>query len=188
MNRGWSVVVAGLMFLILSGCYKKDLEDFKNINYSTERSFAFPVFETTLTLKDSLPYTIPVFTMADTVKADFKLGSYISNYSGDVDYVEFKMVLKSNFPVTGAVQIYFADNNGTITDSLFTYNNAVLQAADGNNFNQTTLSVYMDKNKFKQIEQSPKVYIYYMLQTSDPKGYASNQLQINSGIKFGITF
>ncbi len=186
-SRYLFIVLISILPAFAISCIKKELDQFKNLNFQQERDYAFPLFESTLTLKNALPFAIPAITLSDTISTDFRAGSYLGNYSGNVEYVEFKLILKSNFPVTGAVQFYFANAQNQIVDSLFTYNNSIIQASTGD-YKETTLTVYMDKAKYKKIEQAPKVQIRYMLVTTEGSNYASNQLQINSGIRFGITF
>jgi hypothetical protein len=177
-----------LASVLLTGCYKKELDEFKKASLKNERDMAFPLFESTITLNDSLPFTIPAIAMSDTIKTDFSFSSYVKDYSGKLDYVEFKIGLKSNFPVTGGIQFYFADKNGQIIDSLFTYEDATITAASGGNYNETVISSYMDHEKYKKIETAPKLYILYRLQTFPSEHYSSNELQIKSGIRFGMTF
>lgn len=181
----------GILFFVLvlfSGCYKQELDEFQKISFKNERDLAFPLFESTLTLKDSLPFEIPTLTLADTIKTNLSFSSFIKDYSGKMDYVEFKVGVKTNFPITGSVQIYFANDQGQIMDSLFTYENILLEGAMGENYNETVISSYMDHEKYAKIKTSSKLYIRYNLNTFASSSYASNEIQIKSGIRFGMTF
>lgn len=182
------LVFFGLLVpVLLTGCYKKEIDELKKIDFQSPKSFAFPLFESTLTIKDSLPFSFNTANLADTVMIDLGQNASI----GDplkFDYVEFKIILRNNFAAKAEIQFYFADKNGTIIDSLFNIDNKTIDAANGVNFNESTLLVYLDKDKFKKIEAAQKIYIRYSLVSSIQNFYNSNQIQIYSGIKFGTTF
>ncbi len=183
----WVLITA--LPLIGNSCYKKELDELKKVSFKTNRVFAFPLFETTLTLEDSLPVQLPGFLLSDTVKATIALGSYLGDYSNDmVDFAEFKIVLRGNFPANGKLQLYFADQYGNITDSLFSYNSLIINASYDETYTLSTVTAYMDREKYRRIEHASQIYLLYRLETAPLNAFRSSQLHINTAIKFGATF
>ena len=170
------------------GCYKKDLTEFKSLTTKHEQEFAFPLFDDSLTIKDSIPFSFSSVTLSDTVKINLALDNFLSgSLYNDIDYVEFKIITENNFPVTGTLQFYFADSKGVITDSLFSTNRTTVGAGNGNTVNQATTVIYMDKDKYKKIVNSSIMYVYYYLSVNSSSAYLPYTLKVHSGIKFGIT-
>lgn len=189
MTRSRYVLVFfGLLLpVLLTGCYKKEIDELKKIDFQSPKSFAVPLFESTLTIRDSLPFSFDTANLSDTVEINLGQNASLGNPI-KFDYVEFKIILRNNFAARGEIQFYFADKNGTIIDSLFNIDNKIIDAANGVNFNESTLLVYLDKDKFKKIETAQRIYIRYSLVSSINNFYNSNQIQIYSGVKFGTTF
>jgi hypothetical protein len=181
------VALLGIPLFFMVGCYKKDLAEFKSIDTSHEQQFAFPLFDNSLTIKDSIPFDISPMSLADTVEIDLSLSNYLTGtlYT-DIEYVEFKIITQNNFPISGGLQFYFANKKGVIIDSLFSVSKIVIDAGNGNNVTQSTTLIYMDKDKYKKIVNSSKIYIRYYLSIDPSSVYLPYTLKVYSGIKFGI--
>ncbi len=177
-----------LLPVVLTVCYKEKLEEFRKVEFKGEREMAFPLFESTLVLEDSLPFSIPAITLADTVSVDFTAANYLGDYSGDLTYVECKVVLKNNFPITGRFQLYVTDEKGQLIDSLFNFQTTVMETQGNGAYTETTVLLYMDLAKYERIKHASKIFVLYQLNSKPTAAYASNKLSIHSGIKFGITF
>ncbi len=188
MGRRRYIVLLGISLFFLVGCYKKDLAEFKSIDTKHEQEFAFPLFDNTLTIQDSIPFDISPMSLSDTVEIDLSLSNYLTGtlYT-DIDYVEFKIITQNNFPISGGLQFYFADKKGTIIDSLFSVSKVVIDAGNGNTVTQATTLIYMDQDKYKKIVNSSKIYILYHLSINPSSAYLPYTLKVYSGIKFGIT-
>ena len=182
------IVLLGIAQFFLVGCYKKDLAEFKSIDTKHQQEFAFPLFNNSLTIKDSLPFNIIPMTMSDTIKIDLTLDNFLSgSLYNDVDYVEFKITTENNFPISGGLQLYFADTKGVIIDSLFSVSKVTIDAGNGNTINQSTTVIQMDKDKYTKIVSASKIYILYYLSVNPSSAYLPYTLKIYAGIKFGIT-
>jgi hypothetical protein len=182
------LALLGIFQFFLLGCYKKDLDEFKTIDTKHEQQFAFPVFDNTISIKDSIPFKFFPFALIDTAEINLSLDKYLpgSFYKKkNLDYVEFKVITENSFPLSGALQLYFADSLGVIKDSLFSVSRTSIDAGNGNTFSKSTTFIYMDKDKYQKILDARKIYIVYSLSTN-PSSFVPYTLKVYCGIKFGL--
>ncbi|HWZ23550.1 MAG TPA: hypothetical protein VNW06_12895, partial [Cytophagaceae bacterium] len=100
-----------LMFLFVAtliGCYKKDLDEFKNATLNIKSEIAIPLFNATITVKDSLNY-IPYFNVSDSFYLTYNVtinDSISLSYDGySLDNIQFKLYIQNNFPISGGLQV-----------------------------------------------------------------------------------
>lgn len=173
---------------LFSGCYKKDLEEFDSISSTRLTSeLAVPLFYSYLTIRDSIPFQLPDLKLADTLKIDLRLRSYLDDVSIDhVSAIEFKLITENTFPIKGSLQLYFIDDTNTPVDSLFTSTTSTTQS--NNNTTLSTTLIQLDKEKYLKIESSKKVHIKYTFSTSNYPINENNYFSVKAGLKFSIDY
>jgi hypothetical protein len=178
--------VAVIMVLIsLSGCFKKDLEEFKQVNsiaYTAE--WALPFIEDEVTLEDSIP-TVPGYTtirMSDTSNVKIPASKSKDTLESIIDHVDMRIRLENTFPASGIVQLYFVDSTNTIVDSLLNNSQKVIPLANPKLIK--TINVSISKNRYLNISRkSDKMYLFYDITTNTTAGLTNKKLKINIGVK-----
>ncbi|HVD99607.1 MAG TPA: hypothetical protein VNB90_15470 [Cytophagaceae bacterium] len=173
---------ASCITLLLSGCYKKDLDDFKKVNtWTYQPEIAVPFLEKKITLNDTIP-KVPGFTsvtMTDT--ASIELPTDQDSVESLFQEVEFKLRFENTFPFSGFAQIYFADDSGVYVDSLFDANQRIIDP--GNPKLVKELTVEIDKTRYNRLTKNKNMYFYYNLTTNSVSNIDSDYLLINLGMK-----
>ncbi|HFC00861.1 MAG TPA: hypothetical protein ENJ53_08675 [Phaeodactylibacter sp.] len=133
------------------------------------------------------------FKARDVFDVDF------DNYN-DVEYIEFKMIAENNIPLGIDIQLYFADENETIIDSLYLTHENILEAApvdaDGNTTGVTsekTTFATIDAAKFNKIRYAKKLIAEGVFFTTDATSStpaivnlkANQEVHIRMGMKVG---
>jgi hypothetical protein len=169
---------------MLSGCYKKDLENFKKVNsvkYNGE--WAVPFVEKNITLKDSIP-TIPGYTtitMSDTANVTIPASSSADTLESIVESVNLKIQIDNTFPFSGVVQVYFADQNNHFIDSLLDNTQRVMPMGNPELIKNMTVSI--DKTRYINLSKnSKKMYVFYKLTTNNVSGLSNKHFKVNIGL------
>lgn len=174
---------------LITGCYKKELDEFKKVNAWTYTPVVvLPFAEKEITLKDTIP-KLPFYTtvtMSDTASIELPASKSKDTLESIVDYIDFKVRLENTFPFSGVVQVYFADSNNVVVDSLL--NNSERVVDPGNPMLIKELSIHVDKQRYIKLTQKAQtMYLYYKLTTSDITGLQDSYLLINMGMKAKLT-
>jgi hypothetical protein len=183
--------VGMIVFFMLSGCYKKDLNEFQNIksiNYESE--VAFPLFNCNLTLNDTIPYLEYLqplninenFIIADTFNVD-ELAILEDSFKAPIEYVEFKFHIINSFPANGNLQFYFLNSRNKFVDSLFRTTTETLNPGTNNQYMETTLYFYMDRDKYKRIIHAPKIQVSCGLKTEHNTRLTGYYLIVEAGVR-----
>ncbi len=185
INNSFLLCLALAVTMLFSGCYKKDLEEFKKVNsLRYEPELVLPFIEVNVTLADTIP-KLPIFTsvsMIDTASIELPASDNKDTLESIIEKVDFKIRLENTFPFSGFVQIYFADSNNVYVDSLLT--NAQRMIPSGTSGLIQNIIVSVDKQRYIDLtKDSKKMYAYYNLTTSDISGLSGKYLKINMGIK-----
>jgi hypothetical protein len=130
------------------------------------------------------------FEARDTFSIDFD--SY-QNY----DFVEFKVISENGIPLDVGIQIFFADENGIVLDSLFTPNVNVIQAApvDGTglpvDISEKTTFTTIEGARLENIKVAKQLYMRSSFSTVNNgqtmvKILSSQQVEVRMGMKIGV--
>jgi hypothetical protein len=184
-------IVSGLMALLtLSGCYKKDLDNFNEaggVRLSPE--IALPFLIADISLKDTIP-KLPFFTyvrMTDTASVEIPEGPESDSAEAVLDYIEFKILFENAFPFSGTIQLYFADESGAFIDSLLSSSERIVVAGNITTPVKSELIIYVDKARYKEITTgATDMFLYYDLTTNDISGLENAYLRTKIGIKSKI--
>lgn len=115
---------------------------------------------------------------------DFKANDVFNiNFDGydDVEYIEFKMITENEIPLGVDVQVFFADENENVIDSLFINNENILEPApvdsngDVNGQSEKTTFITIDAAKFERVKNAKKLLLEARFSTSS----ASNGQMVN---------
>ena len=179
-----NVLLTIMALAILSGCYKKDLEEFKKVNSVTYGGeWAVPFIEKDITLKDSIP-TIPGYTtvtLADTASLQLPAANSADTLNGIIDYVNLKINIDNTFPFSGVVQVYFADQNNVFIDSLLDASQRVIPM--GNPELLKNMVVNISKARYITLsKQSKKMFVFYKLTTNNISGLSNKHFKVNIGL------
>ena len=169
---------------LLTGCYKKDLEEFKKVNsWTYEPEIALPFVEENITLNDTIPKppAFTVITMSDT--ASVELPKDKDTLESIIEKIYFKVRLTNTFPFNGDIQIYFADSNEVYQDSLLTADQRIIPPGSSAEPKVKDVLVSVDKQRYIELTKNNKMYFYYKLTTSDISGIEDDYLKINMGLK-----
>ena len=133
------------------------------------------------------------FQARDVFDVDF------DNYD-NVEYIEFKMVAENNIPLGIDIQLYFADQDENIIDSLYATHENILTAApvdaDGNTTGVTSEKITfstIDAAKFNKIRNAKKLIVEGIFFTTDATAStpaivnlkANQEVHIRMGMKVG---
>ncbi len=142
--------------------------------------------------------TLADFGVFDTLKVetfdfDIDLGEF-----GEADYAEFKLVTTNEMPLDIDLQLYFADENGQIIDSLFERAQRIILAApvdeNGNVIQAIRKETFsrMENERFERLNQTRNLILESGFSTLN-NGSTNVQLRgmqnvdIGMGLKFGVS-
>lgn len=179
-----NVLLTIMALAILSGCYKKDLEEFKKVNSLTYGGeWAVPFIEKNITLKDSIP-TIPGYTnvtMSDTASLQLPAANSGDTLNGIIDYVNLKINIDNTFPFSGVVQVYFADQNNVFIDSLLDASQRMI--LPGNPEFIKSMVVKVSKARYITLsKESKRMFVFYKLTTNNISGLSNKHFKVNIGL------
>ena len=179
-----NVLLTIMALAILSGCYKKDLEEFKKVNSLTYGGeWAVPFIEKNITLKDSIP-TIPGYTnvtMSDTASLQLPAANSGDTLNGIIDYVNLKININNTFPFSGVVQVYFADQNNVFIDSLLDASQRMI--LPGNPEFIKSMVVKVSKARYITLsKESKRMFVFYKLTTNNISGLSNKHFKVNIGL------
>jgi len=118
----------------------------------------------------------------------------------NVRYIEFKMVADNEIPLGIDIQLYFADENSNIIDSLYTNETNILAAAPVDEFGditgmptETTTFATIDAAKFERIKDAKKLIVEGAFFTTEAGASnapivnlkADQEVNIRMGMKVG---
>lgn len=142
--------------------------------------------------------TLADFGVFDTLKVetfdfDIDLGEF-----GEADYAEFKLVTVNEMPLDIDLQLYFADENGQILDSLFEKSELIILAAPVDENGIVTQSIRketfsrMDNERFEKLNQTRNLLLKSNFSTinngtTDVQLRGSQKVDIGMGLKFGVS-
>jgi len=131
------------------------------------------------------------FNVFDTVKIErFDFDVNFEEY-GEIDYAEFKLFSENNIPLNIDLQLFFADENERIIDSLFTEITPVVVAAtvdaDGNTVEQTTKEAFasVTEERFENIKQARNLFLRTRFSTPEA-GMRSIRITADQNVKIGM--
>ncbi len=179
-----NVLLTIMALAILSGCYKKDLEEFKKVNSLTYGGeWVVPFIEKNITLKDSIP-TIPGYTnvtMSDTASLQLPAANSGDTLNGIIDYVNLKINIDNTFPFSGVVQVYFADQNNVFIDSLLDASQRII--LPGNPEFIKSMVVKVSKARYITLsKESKRMFVFYKLTTNNISGLSNKHFKVNIGL------
>ena len=130
------------------------------------------------------------FVARDTFKVDF------SEYD-NVEDVEFKVIAENGIPLEVSTQIYFADSDGNILDSLFRPEAIILEAAQVGTQAQVTeiaektTFATLDADHFDRIRSTTQLFLTSSFSTTNRgmttvKITSDQEVNIRMGMKLGI--
>jgi len=139
---------------------------------------------------------LPIYGTASGFEARDSFKVSFDEYN-DVDDIEFKIVSENGIPLDVGLQIYFADQNGTVLDSLFTPAKNVLEAApvDAEGLPtekaEKTIFTSFDATRFEQIKSAKFLYLSTAFSTADNGGtvvkvLSTQDVNIRMGMKIGV--
>ncbi len=138
------------------------------------------------------------YNVFDTIKVErFDFDVDFEEY-GEIDYAEFKLFSENNIPLNIDLQLFFADENERIIDSLFTEITPVVTAAtvdaDGNTLEQTTEEAFarVTEDRFENIKEARNLFLRARFSTPEAgmrsvRITADQNVKIGMGLKVGVT-
>ncbi len=131
------------------------------------------------------------FAVTDTFEVDF------STYD-KVDFVEFKIISENGIPLEVMAQIYFVNEANEILDSLFQFEERVLEAApvDGNGEATSKMEkvsfAKMDAARFNNIRKANRILVASAFETYNDgqqlvKIYADQVVELRMGMRVGLS-
>ena len=121
------------------------------------------------------------FSLRDTIEANLEnLGDIINNETISLNTATLYLTIKNGLPFEANLQVYFADNNYQLIDSL-QKNEMQIQAGQANNPTSDSFEITMSRERFKKIEKSKYIIFKEGFRTrggEDVKLYKSNTLGI----------
>jgi len=147
-------------------------------------------------IKVQVEVELPIWGSADGFIARDTFAVNFDTY-GDVDHVEFKMITENEIGLNVGMQLYFADENNVLLDSLLPTVETVMAAAPvDNNGNATDVSekttfFSYDATRFDRIRNAKKLFLNATFSTIDNgtqsiKVYADDEVRVRIGMKLGI--
>ncbi len=138
------------------------------------------------------------FNVFDTIRVErFDFDVDFEEY-GDIDYAEFKLFSESNVPLNIDLQLFFADENEQIIDSLFTEMTPVVTAAtvdgDGNTLEVATKEAFarVTEGRFDRIREARNLFLQTRFSTPESgmrsvRVTADQNVKIGMGLKVGVS-
>ena len=139
---------------------------------------------------------LPMYGSASGFEARDTFGINFDNYQ-DFNDVEFKVISENGIPLDVGLQIFFADENGVVLDSLFTPSQNILQAApvDGEGLptaiaEKTTFTTF-DGLRFENIKAAKLLFLRASFSTVNNgetlvKILSTQEVEIRMGMKIGV--
>jgi hypothetical protein len=139
---------------------------------------------------------IPIYGTATGFEARDTFAINLDNAS-DVTYVEFKVVTENEIALDVALQLYFADAQNVILDSMFTQAPIIMGAAPvdaGGEPIGTTEKITFSKfeaDRLDGIRDAKKLFMKSNFSTSENgaksvKVYRDNEVRVRAGMKLGV--
>ncbi len=130
------------------------------------------------------------FVARDTIEVSF-------NDYEDAEYVEFKLVTENEMPLGAGIQLYFADPNNQILDSLFLTDEKVIEAApvdgEGNAIDIAKKETFIpiDRTRFEKVKTATQIFISVAFSTYNEgqvsvKVLSTQEVRIRMGMKVGL--
>ncbi|MCS6822810.1 MAG: hypothetical protein NZ529_00835 [Cytophagaceae bacterium] len=176
--------------LLFGSCFKKDLDEFKKAEYlpytpdvvlpllSSNIQFTNNLIEIsdTLHLHDTVLITMPEWDIKE------------SSSQTPIRYAELKVINQHNLPVRVKIQMYFLNNNKTITDSLFDIQNTFVASHISSEKEEVTsiTVLYLDEEKYKRMQKARYVKILYKIKSTGLRTGETYYLRTLAGLKMGI--
>ncbi len=138
------------------------------------------------------------FNVFDTIKVErFDFDVDFEEY-GEVNFAEFKLFSENNIPLNIDLQLFFADENEQIIDSLFTGITPVVTAAtvdaDGNTIEKTIEEAFarVTDDRFERIKEARNLFLQARFSTPENgmrsvRVTADQDVKIGMGLKVGVT-
>ncbi len=138
------------------------------------------------------------YNVFDTIKVEgFDFDVDFEAY-GEVDYAEFKLFSENNIPLNIDLQLFFADENKRIIDSLFTEITPVVTAAsvdvDGNVLEKSIEEAFatVTEERFERIKEARNLFLQARFSTPENgmrsvRVTADQNVKIGMGLKVGVT-
>jgi len=147
-------------------------------------------------IKVQVEVELPVWGSADGFVARDTLDVNFSTYE-NVENVEFKIVTENEIGLDVGLQIYFADGNGMVVDSLLPMVETIMSAApvddEGNatGVGEKTTFINFDSSRFNNVRDAQKLYLRVYFSTVNDgtesvKVYAEDEMRIRVGMKLGL--
>jgi hypothetical protein len=139
---------------------------------------------------------IPIYGTATGFEARDTFAINLDNAS-DVTYVEFKVVTENEIALDVALQLYFADAQNVVLDSMFTQAAIIMAAAPvdaGGEPIGTTEKITFSKfeaDRLDGIQSAKKLFMKSNFSTSgngaqSVKVYKDNEVRVRAGMKLGV--
>jgi len=138
------------------------------------------------------------FNVFDTIKVErFDFDVDFEEY-GEINYAEFKLFSESNIPLNIDLQLFFADENERIIDSLFTGITPVVKAAsvdeEGNTIEKIMEEAFsrVTEERFESIKEARNLFLRARFSTPEAgmrsvRITADQNVKIGMGLKVGVT-
>lgn len=147
-------------------------------------------------IKVQVEVELPIWGSADGFAARDTFAVNFDTYD-DVDHVEFKMITENEIGLNVGMQIYFADENNILLDSLLPTIETVMVAApvddEGNvtDVSEKTTFISFDADRFDKIRNAKQLFLTATFSTVDNgtksiKVYANDEVRVRMGMKLGI--
>ncbi len=140
---------------------------------------------------------LPMYGSASGFEARDTFGINFETYE-NYDDVEFKIISENGIPLDVGLQLFFADANGTVLDSLFTPNVVLLEAApvDGAGLptaisEKTTFTTF-EGARFDKIKSAKQLFMRSSFSTVNNgetivKILSTQEVKIRMGMKIGVS-
>ncbi len=166
---------------------------------NTEVGFATDTSKFIAQVEVELPFygAASGFVVFDTISVDtFSFDVDFLGY-GEVNYAEFKLISENELPLNVDLQLYFADVNGVVLDSMFLDPTAVIAAApvdvDGNVISEAvqTKIINVTDERFETLKSTDRLFLRSSFSTTD-NGVVNvrltndQELLMRMGMKLGL--
>ena len=137
------------------------------------------------------------FVVFDTITVDtFNFDVDFLGY-GEVNYAEFKLISENGLPLNVDLQLYFADANGAVIDSMFLDPTAVIAAApvdvDGNVISEAiqTKIINVTDDRFESLKSTDRLFLRSSFSTTENGAVNvrltnEQEVAMRMGMKFGL--
>jgi len=147
-------------------------------------------------IKVQVEVELPIWGSANGFAARDTFAVNFDTYD-DVDHVEFKMITENEIGLNVGMQIYFADENNVLLDSLLPTVETVMLAApvddngDATDVSEKTTFISFDAARFDKIRNAKQLFLTATFSTIDNgtksiKVYAEDEVRVRIGMKLGV--